>query len=138
MSEVTYTQIALMVTSLAVIADLFVFRTQLVRRRIFWVAYSIIIFFQFVTNGILTGFGMVKYRAAAIIGGDSPALGVPTLIGDGRLFFAPVEDVFFGFSLVLLTLTLWVWFGRQGLQRRPLAGPPDVRVRKFLRDQRDL
>ena len=30
----------------------------------------------------------------------------------------------FGFSLVLLSLTLWIWWGRRGVQRTPLAGPP--------------
>jgi hypothetical protein len=36
--------------------------------------------------------------------------------------YAPVEDLVFGFALVLLTLDLWVWWGRRGVQRTPAAG----------------
>jgi hypothetical protein len=39
---------------------------------------------------------------------------------------APVEDLLFGFTLVLLTLVLWVWWGRRGVQRTPYAGPPRI------------
>jgi hypothetical protein len=38
--------------------------------------------------------------------------------------FAPVEDLLFGFSLILLSLSLWVLFGRRGIARTPTAGPP--------------
>jgi hypothetical protein len=30
----------------------------------------------------------------------------------------------FGFALVMLTLTLWVLWGRRGVQREPMSGPP--------------
>ena len=30
----------------------------------------------------------------------------------------------FGFALVVLTLSLWVFWGRRGVQREPFAGPP--------------
>jgi hypothetical protein len=33
------------------------------------------------------------------------------LLGDGRLVFAPVEDLGFGFGLVLTTCVAWVWLG---------------------------
>jgi hypothetical protein len=39
------------------------------------------------------------------------------LLGDGRLLYAPVEDVAFGFALVLQTLCWWVFWGRRGVQR---------------------
>ena len=29
-----------------------------------------------------------------------------------------------GFALVLLTLSLWVIWGRRGVQREPMSGPP--------------
>ena len=57
----TYTQIAIFAVAAAVIIDLFVFRTRLVRRRAFWVSYAIIFFFQLITNGMFTGFGIVQY-----------------------------------------------------------------------------
>ena len=129
----TYTQIALLATLIMVAADIYVFKTKLLTRRVFWVSYSIVIFFQLVTNGILTGFGIVKYDGAAIMGSTSPQEGPPQMLGDGRIMFAPVEDLFFGFSLVLLTLVLWVWLGRAGIQQTPRSGPPRKSVQKILR-----
>lgn len=129
----TYTEIGLLSVIVVVICDMYVFRTRLIRRRIFWASYAIIVFFQLVTNGILTGFRIVRYNADAIIGSSTSADHVPAFIGDGRLVFAPIEDLLFGFSLVLLTLILWVWHGRNGLQRTPVSGPPVAKVAKILR-----
>jgi lycopene cyclase domain-containing protein len=82
----------------ALAVDLLVLRTRLVTRRAFWVAYSIVLFFQLIVNGLLTGLRIVRYRPSDIVG--------------WRLAYAPVEDLLFGFALVLLTLSLWVWAGR--------------------------
>ena len=120
----TYTQLGVVAVALAVAADLWLFRTALVRRRVFWTAYAIIVFFQLITNGMFTGFGIVRYDGEAIIGGSSPVDGPPPFVGDGRLAFAPVEDLLFGFALVLLSLCCWVALGRRGIQRTPAAGPP--------------
>lgn len=125
----TYTQIAISAVALTVLIDLFVLRTRMVTRKAFWVSYAIIVFFQFITNGMFTGFEIVKYDGAAIIGSTSPESGAPSLLGDGRIAFAPVEDLLFGFSLVLLSLSLWVLFGRLGVGRTPVAGPPIWRSR---------
>jgi len=121
---VTYTQLGVIAVIAVVAADLWLFRTRLVRRRVFWTAYAIIVFFQLVTNGMFTGFGIVRYDGDAIIGSTSPASGPPPFIGDGRLAFAPVEDLLFGFALILLALCGWVWLGRGGIQRTPRSGPP--------------
>ena len=129
----TYTQLALISVVVVVILDLKVFRTKLVTRKLFWTSYSIVIFFQLVTNGILTGFGIVEYDGNAIIGSSTPESQPPAFIGDGRLVFAPIEDLFFGFSLVVLTLIIWVWLGRLGVQRTPYSGPPRKVVSKLLR-----
>ncbi len=131
----TYTEIGLFSVVAVVICDIYIFRTRLIRRRIFWASYAIIIFFQLVTNGILTGFRIVRYDADAIIGGSTPTNHAPAFIGDGRLVFAPIEDLLFGFSLVLLTLILWVWHGKNGLQRQPVSGPPVAKVAKVLRSK---
>ena len=120
----TYTGLALAGVVLAVVADLLIFRTRLLTRRVFWVSYAIIVSFQLLTNGVLTGFGIVRYSGEKIIGDNSPTQGPPPFIGDGRLVFAPVEDLLFGFALVVLTLVLWVFLGRRGLQRTPYSGPP--------------
>jgi hypothetical protein len=125
----TYTQLGVVAVVLAVGLDLWAFRTRLVGRRVFWTAYAIILFFQLVTNGMFTGFGIVRYDGDAILGSSSPADGPPPFIGDGRLAFAPVEDLLFGFSLVLLSLSLWILWGRRGIERTPAAGPPIFRRR---------
>ena len=64
--------------------------------------------FQLLTNGLLTGFDIVVYDDDAILG--------------GRLAFAPVEDLLFGFALVVQTLAWWVFWGRRGVQREPSPG----------------
>lgn len=120
----TYTVIALAAVALAVLVDLAVLRTRMVTRRVFWTAEGIIVFFQLVSNGMFTGCGIVKYSDAAIVGSASPAQGPPPFLGDGRIAFAPAEDLLFGFALVLLALSVWIWLGRRGLERTPAAGPP--------------
>ena len=120
----TYTQLALIGVVVAAINDMYLMRTRLLTRRIFWVSYSIIFFFQLITNGILTGLRIVRYSGEVIIGSSTPMTGRPPFIGDGRIAFAPIEDLLFGFALVLLSLTLWVWLGRRGVQREPRSGPP--------------
>ncbi len=123
----TYTQLAVVAVVLVVVLDLTVARTRLLRRKVFWTAYAIIAFFQLVTNGILTGLRIVRYDGAAIVGSSTPVDARPPFLGDGRIAYAPFEDLLFGFALVLLTLVLWVWVGRRGLERTPYAGPPRVR-----------
>lgn len=115
----SYTALAVLAVVAALVTDLAVLRTGLVRRRAFWVSYAIIVVFQLITNGVLTGVRVVRYNPAAILGSAHPQL-----LGHGRVAFAPVEDLGFGFALVLATLAGWVYWGRRGLQRTPTAGPP--------------
>ena len=114
----TYTQIAVAMILATVVLDLWVLRTRLLTRKAFWTAYAIVVFFQLLTNGILTGFNIVRYNGDVIIGSATPVL-----IGDGRLFYAPIEDLMFGFSLVVQTMAWWVFWGRRGVQVEPKAGP---------------
>ncbi len=115
----TYTQMACVAVLLTVLLDLVVLRTRLLTRKAFWVAYAIIVGFQLLTNGILTGLEVVRYDGEAILGSSTPVF-----LGSGRIAFAPVEDLLFGFALVVQTLAWWVFWGRRGLQREPVAGPP--------------
>ena len=120
----SYTQLGILAVIAVVLIDVLGFRTKLITKKIFWVSYTIIFVFQLITNGVLTGFSIVRYSGEAIIGSTTPVDGPPPFIGDGRLVFAPIEDLLFGFALVLLTLVMWVWLGRIGVQRTPSAGPP--------------
>ncbi len=121
----TYTVAALLGVAGAVLVDLVVLRTRLVTRAVFWSTYPIIITFQLLSNGILTGRRIVIYDPAAILG--------------VRIVHAPVEDLFFGFAMVLLTLSVWVWLGRRGVQRAPAAGEgsPVLRYLRSRTGQRD-
>ncbi|NCU96819.1 MAG: lycopene cyclase domain-containing protein, partial [Actinobacteria bacterium] len=65
--------------------------------------YSIILPFQLITNWWLTSRNIVMYSPEAILG--------------VRIASAPVEDLMFGFSLVLLVMALWVFWGKQGFQK---------------------
>ena len=117
----TYTTIALALVVLTLVLDVVVLRTRLVTRKVFWVAYAIVVFFQLVTNGVLTGFEIVRYDGAQIVGSSEPVA-----FGDGRILYAPVEDLLFGFALVVQAMAWWVFWGRRGLQREPRSGPPRI------------
>lgn len=119
----TYTQLAVLAVTLAVVGD-FALRTRLVTRKVFWVSYAIILFFQLLSNGVLTGSGTVHYDGAFIIGESSPEGARPPFIGQGRIAYAPVEDLLFGFAMVLWSQALWIYAGRRGIQREPKSGPP--------------
>jgi lycopene cyclase domain-containing protein len=108
----SYTALALVAVVGSLLLDQVVLRTALVRRRVFWLAYAIVLGFQLLTNGWLTGRGIVTYSGDAVIGGSRAVA-----FGSGRLLFAPVEDIGFGFALVLQSLAWWVFWGRRGVRR---------------------
>jgi lycopene cyclase domain-containing protein len=95
----SYTIAAAIGVAVAVALDVIVLRTRLVLGRVFWLTYPIVFGFQLVFNGILTTRQVVRYRPSAILG--------PRLVG------APVEDLAFGFALVLMTLSVWVFWSRR-------------------------
>lgn len=97
-----YTVLAVASVVIAVVIDRWVLRTRITTTRVWWVSYAIIVFFQLLTNGWLTGRRIVQYNPGDIIGD-----GQVVAFGRGRLAFAPVEDLAFGFSLVLLTCAVW-------------------------------
>jgi lycopene cyclase domain-containing protein len=104
----TYTVASFIGLAGAVVLDLLVLRTRLVTRKGFWASYAIIVVFQLLVNGILTGQRLVVYRPSAILGDATPHF-----LGDWRVAYAPIEDLLFGFSLILQTLAWWTWFGRR-------------------------
>ena len=94
-----YSDIALDDVMVAVLLDLFIVRSKMMTRGIFWLTYTLILPFQLLTNWWLTANKIVMYSDAEIIG--------------RRLAGAPVEDLLFGFSLILLTLSLWEFFNQK-------------------------
>jgi len=96
----TYTFIVLAFAIASLALDLVVTKIRLVTRRAFWTSYAIILPFQLLTNWWLTSRNIVMYRGGAIMG--------------WRIASAPVEDLFFGFALILGVLTLWVKLGKRG------------------------
>ena len=94
-----YTQIAIASFFLSIIFDMRVTKIHLFTRKVFWTSYAIILPFQLLTNWWLTSRNIVMYKEDAIIG--------------IRIASAPLEDLFFGFSLLLGVLTLWVYIGNK-------------------------
>ncbi len=99
----TYTQLALSAVVCAVAFDIYIAHTRLVFKRAFWTSYAIIIAFQLLTNWWLTSRNIVMYDPAVITG--------------IRIAAAPVEDLLFGFALVLGVLSNWIRLGALDKQR---------------------
>ena len=108
---ITYTLIAAVVLIAVFVFGIAVFKTQLFSSKKFWIAYAIVVFFQLVTNGYLTSQEIVTYNPEAITG--------------TRIAFAPIEDLFFGFSLVTLTMFIWE---RIGPSKKKAAETGDLAV----------
>ncbi len=97
----SYTALVLVGLGLTLLLDLVVLRTRVLLSGRFWVAYAVVLVFQLLVNGVLTGRRVVTYAGGA----PSPFL------GQGRFCFAPWQDLLFGFALVTQTLCWWVWWG---------------------------
>jgi lycopene cyclase domain-containing protein len=98
-----YTDIALLAVVISVLVDLFIFKNSMLTRVAFWSSCAIILPFQLLTNWWLTSRNIVMYNPDAIIG--------------IRICSAPVEDLLFGFALILGVMGLWEFWGRRGVQR---------------------
>jgi len=93
---VIYSDIALNAIIVAIFFDLFILKSQMMTRGIFWITYALILPFQLLTNWWLTSNEIVMYADSEIMG--------------RRLAGAPIEDLLFGFSMILLTLSAWEFF----------------------------
>lgn len=91
--ELSYTQITVYALIITVFFDMFVTRNSLLSTMRFWLSYAIILPFQLVTNWWLTSREIVIYNAESIIG--------------LRLAGAPVEDLIFGFAMILAVMSMW-------------------------------
>lgn len=95
----SYSALAVTAVVAVLVVDLALLRTRMVARRAFWVTYAIVLAFQLLVNGVLTGLDVVVYDPGAIWG--------------PRIAYAPVEDLLFGFALVTLTLASWAAVNRR-------------------------
>jgi lycopene cyclase domain-containing protein len=109
----SYSTLAVIAVIGAAVIDLAVYRTRLLTRKVFWTAYAIILVFQLLMNGVLTGRDVVRYDEAAIWG--------------PRIAYAPVEDLLFGFALVTLTLATWAAVNRRANRARRRGLDTDTR-----------
>ncbi len=109
----SYSALAVVAVAAVLVVDLAVYRTRLVTRRVFWMAYAIVLAFQLLVNGVLTGRGVVIYDPEAIWG--------------SRIAYAPVEDLLFGFAMVTLTLASWAAVNRRANTARRRGLDTDTR-----------
>jgi lycopene cyclase domain-containing protein len=100
----TYSQIAFTSALAFAAIDLLLIKHSLLKTKYFWTSYAIIVPFQLITNWWLTSRNIVMYSDEAIIG--------------LRIASAPVEDLFFGFTLILGVMHMWEFWGRRGVQSK--------------------
>jgi lycopene cyclase domain-containing protein len=110
---VSYSVLAVLAVVGVLVVDLAVYRTRMVTRRVFWAAYAIVVVFQLLMNGVLTGLDVVTYDPDAIWG--------------PRIAYAPVEDLLFGFAMVTLTLASWAAVNRRANTARRRGFDTDTR-----------
>ncbi|SDC07124.1 lycopene cyclase domain-containing protein [Raineyella antarctica] len=105
------------VSVVAVVAlELLWLRTGLFRRAQYWIAMAIIFAFQTLVDGWLTKLSdpIVQYAPEQMLGIRAP-------------WDIPIEDFGFGFSMVTLTLLLWVRLNRRAEARRSGTAPTEQR-----------
>jgi lycopene cyclase domain-containing protein len=110
---VSYSTLAVLAVIGVLVLDLAVYGTRMVTRKVFWTAYAIIVTFQLLMNGVLTGLRVVTYDERAIWG--------------PRIAYAPVEDLLFGFAMVTLTLASWAAVNRRANTARRRGLDTDTR-----------
>lgn len=71
-------------------------KTGIFRKKLFYLYLGIILVFKLIVNGWLTGLPIVLYREPFFLG--------------VRVMTIPLEDFFFGFSMVSLAVILWELF----------------------------
>ena len=91
--ELSYTQITVYALILTVLFDMFITRNSLLSTLRFWISYAIIVPFQLITNWWLTSREIVIYNPEAIVG--------------LRIAGAPIEDLIFGFAMILAVMSMW-------------------------------
>jgi lycopene cyclase domain-containing protein len=98
-----YSDIVIAILVFSVFLDLFWLKNALLTRPLFWCSYAIILPFQLLTNWWLTSRNIVMYD--------------PDVISGVRVVSAPIEDLIFGFALILNVMGMWEYWGTKGVQK---------------------
>ncbi|CAB4674338.1 unannotated protein [freshwater metagenome] len=98
-----YSDIVIAILVFSVFFDLFGLKNSLLTRPLFWSSYVIILPFQLLTNWWLTSRNIVMYD--------------PHVISGLHIMSAPVEDLIFGFALILNIMGMWEYWGIKGVQK---------------------
>ena len=101
-----YTVLAVLSVVGTVLAEVLWLHTGIFRRAQYWIAMAIVYCFHVLVDGWLT-----KLSAPIVIYDEGQITGVRVP------WDIPVEDYLFGFSMITLTLMLWVHLGVQGDRR---------------------
>ncbi len=97
-----YTLLAVVSVLFTVVVERFWLRTGVFRTVRYWLSMAIVFAFQVLVDGWLT-----KLSAPIVIYDESQTVGVRVP------WDIPVEDYLFGFSMVTLTILLWMRWGRR-------------------------
>jgi len=93
-----YTYLVIAGSLATVILDL-ILKTNLLKQKKFWVFWGIVVLFMLIVNGYLTWRPIVMYNEEKMLG--------------FRVFTIPIEDFFFGFSLINMNLIIWEYFSKK-------------------------
>ena len=115
-----YTLLAVLSVVATVAVEVLWLRTGIFRRSQYWIAMAIVYFFHVLVDGWLT-----KLSAPIVIYDEGQITGVRVP------WDIPVEDCLFGFSMITVTLLLWVRQGDQDdrvdpLDTRATSSDPDT------------
>ncbi|HWO51197.1 MAG TPA: lycopene cyclase domain-containing protein [Ornithinibacter sp.] len=114
-----YTALAVLSVVGTVLVEVFWLRTGIFRRAQYWIAMAIVYCFHVLVDGWLT-----KLSAPIVIYDEGQITGVRVP------WDIPVEDYLFGFSMITLTLMLWVHLGVKGDR----GDRPDHRDRRMTQE----
>lgn len=93
-----YTYLVIVTSTLVIVLDI-TLKTYLLKQKLFWIYWGVIVVLMFIVNGYLTWRPIVIYNETKMLG--------------LRLFTIPVEDFFFGFSLIGLNLIIWEFYNKK-------------------------
>lgn len=93
-----YTYLVIAGTLGVIVLDI-VLKTNLLKQKRFWIFWGIVVILMLIVNGYLTWRPIVIYNEMKMLG--------------LRVFTIPIEDFFFGFSLVNMNLIIWEYFSKK-------------------------